>query len=254
WRFTGLVLAVYLALNIVFAMLYMAVGLEHLEGTVGETALMQWLDAFFFSAQTVTTLGYGRISPVGTPASVVAAIESLVGLLSFALATGLLYGRFSRPDARIKFSANALVAPYRDITGFMFRIVNERSSQLIEVEVEVLVSYVIPGTNRRRFETLSLELSKINFFTTSWTVVHPIKEESPLYGVDEAMLIAMEAEFVILLKGFEDTFSSQVYHRSSYTCDEVRFNAKFNPMVETSNDDYLGVELTKMGDYEFLGE
>ena len=110
-RFMMIVFFYYFSLNMIFSMLYLAVGMEGLEGTVGETPFEHWLDAFFFSAQTITTLGYGRISPIGTSASIVAAIESLIGLLGFALVTGILYGRFSRPNARIKFSENVLVSP-----------------------------------------------------------------------------------------------------------------------------------------------
>ena len=135
----------------------MGIGMENFVRTGGDGPLDRMMDAFFFSAQTLTTVGYGHISPKSHLVSAVAALESLLGLLSFALATGLLYGRFSRPHAQICFSRNGIVAPYRGITGFMFRFVNRRSNQLIEVEATVALSLNDPESNARRFVTLVLE-------------------------------------------------------------------------------------------------
>lgn len=232
WRLGVLIVLGYFLTNILFSAAYLAVGMDSLAGVTGESTWEQCLDAFFFSAQTITTLGYGRISPVGTAASSIAAIESMLGLLGFALATGLVYGRFSRPNARIKFSENALVAPYRGITGLMFRMANERSSDLIEAEVEVTLSYVDLERNKRTFKLLELEISRINLFAMSWTVVHPIDEESPFYGLGLAELERRDIELVILLKAFEASFSSTVYRRQSYKASEILFGKKFAPMSE----------------------
>lgn len=249
-RFTLLVLLYYFAVNLLFSFLYLMVGIENLEGTVGETAFGRFLDSFFFSAQTITTLGYGRISPVGTPASVVAAIESLIGLLGFALITGLLYGRFSRPVARIKFSREALVAPYQNGKGLMFRIANERSSELIEVEVQFIMSYIDPAERKRQFKPLELELNKVNFLSLSWTVVHPILEESPLWELDEEGLCDMDAEFLILIKGFDDTFSQTVYQRFSYRYHEVVWDAKFSSIIIPQENNSLRLELDRIDDWD----
>lgn len=241
-RFGLYVLLFYFSLNVVFSMLYLAVGLEHLEGTVGETPLGMFLDAFFFSAQTVTTLGYGRISPVGAPASTIAAIESLVGLMGFALATGLLWGRFSRATAKIRYSKNAIIAPYRGITGFEFRIANERSSQLLEVEAQVILSYLLPNEDRRRFDQLPLEREKLNFLPLSWTVVHPIDEDSPLYGKNEQDLKTYDAEFIILVKAFDETFSQTIYSRCSYRFHELIWGVNFESVIGYTPD-YLELDL-----------
>ncbi|MEM0999710.1 MAG: ion channel [Bacteroidota bacterium] len=249
-KLVGLILLYYLVINIIFSVLYLAVGLENLEGTVGETPFMQFMDAFFFSAQTVTTLGYGRISPVGTSASIIAAIESLVGLMGFALVTGLLYGRFARPAARIKFSDVALIAPYRGITGLMIRLANERSSELIEVEAQIIYSFIDPDTNRRRFTPLELELKKVNFLSLAWTLVHPINEDSPMQGKSPEDLARADAEFLILLKGFDDSFATYVYQRSSYKYWEVIFGAKFKSITRAGDDEMLHVDLSRIGEYE----
>ena len=236
YKFGSLIIGGYFAVNILFSAAYLLVGMDSLAGVTGTTTWERCLDAFFFSAQTVTTLGYGRISPVGALASSIAAIESMVGLLGFALATGLLYGRFSRPNARVKFSEMAIVAPYKNMTGLMFRMANERSSDLIEAEIEVMLSFVDLEKGKRSFEMLKLEISRINLFATSWTVVHPIDETSKLYGLTHADFVARDIELIILLKAFEASFSSTVYRRQSYKPHEIQLGKKFLPMMEPKNN------------------
>lgn len=230
-KFSLLVLVAYGVVNLLFAMIYYFIGTEHLSGiTPDMSEKHRFMEAFFFSSQTLTTLGYGRIAPVGALASSVAAVESLLGLLTFALATGLLYGRFSRPQAKLLYSTNALVAPYRDITGLMLRISNKRSNQLIEVEAEITLSYQEKGKNSRSFASLALERKKINLFPSSWTLVHPITEESPFYGMSEQDLHDADVELIVLIKSFDDTFSQTIYSRSSYKAHEIIWGAKFLPM------------------------
>ncbi len=245
WRkFIFGILMLYLIMNLVFATIYYWVGVEHLAGIdLAGSETQKFLDAFFFSSQTLTTLGYGRIAPIGSLASSVAAIESMLGLLGFALATGLLYGRFSRPEAKILYSTKAVIAPYKNITAFMFRICNQRSNQLIEVEVEITLAYTEPGKTVRNYLAVPLERKKINLFPLSWTVVHPIDEASPFYGMNEADIIEMKAEFVILVKAFDDTFSQTVYSRSSYRAEEIIFGAKFLPMFSQQADGITRLDL-----------
>src|SRR5205823_5958279 len=148
-----------------FASLYFFLDISHLNGIIAETNYEKFLEALFFSTQTISTVGFGRLNPSGLTDSTIAAIESMTGLLGFALATGLLYGRFSRPVAKILYSKNAIVAPYKDHHGFMFRIANKRKSELIEVEAVVIMSHVEIENNKpvRKFSTLPLELSRISF-------------------------------------------------------------------------------------------
>lgn len=232
-KFLLLVVSGYVLVNILFAFIYLGIGIEHLTGIEKSSLLHNFGEAFFFSSQSITTVGYGRIAPLGASASAVAAVESMIGLLGFALVTGLLYGRFSRPQAKILYSNNAIVAPYKNSTGFMFRIANKRDNLLIEAEAQLLVALKIEkdGKFSRVFKPLSLELNKINFFNLSWTVVHPINEESPLYGITSEDLKESDAEFIILIKAFDDTFSQTVYSRSSYKYDEVIFDVKYVPMI-----------------------
>jgi len=256
WRFNIIIIALYVLVNLFFASLYMLVGMEHLGGTIAHTPFERFFEAFFFSAQTFTTVGYGRINPIGMTASSIAALESMVGLLAFALATGLLYGRFSRPTARILFSDNAVIAPYKAIKGFMFRIANARSNQIIEVEVQVTLSrneLDDHGKTVRKFYTLELERQKVVFFHLSWTIVHPIDEASPLYGWTKADLDASEAEFLILFKGFDDTFSQTVHARGSYKHFEVLENRKFAHIITIAQSGVPEIDLDRIHDVEEAG-
>jgi inward rectifier potassium channel len=173
----------------------------------------------------------------------------MTGLLAFALATGLLYGRFSRPYAKLLFSRHAVIAPYRGGSGLMFRIANQRTNQLIEVEATltvVLLQTLPDGSRSRQFYPLELERDKLNFFHLSWTIVHPIEPSSPLYGMTKEELDDSDAEFLILIKAFDDTFSQTVHTRSSYKHHEVRFAHKFVTMLQTGEDGVTEILLNRI--------
>jgi inward rectifier potassium channel len=228
-RFNTFVVLSYLVINILFAFIYLTFGINNLNAQ-HTYFFHDFLNSFFFSLQTFTTVGYGRLNPTSDIESFIAGIESLTGLMGFALATGLLYGRFSRPNAKIIFSKNAVIAPYRDITAFEFRIANARDNQLIEADIQVMLSMKDRAKGRetkRVFHNLSLERQKVTFFSLTWTVVHPIDKESPLYGLTASELKETDAEFLILFKAFDDTFSQTVHSRSSYKYDEIIWNAAF---------------------------
>ncbi|WP_435353808.1 ion channel [Emticicia sp. SJ17W-69] len=253
WRqFFLLVLLVYLLLNLGFAYLYYLIGVEHLAGVDMTTTHSQFWDAFFFSAQSLTTVGYGRIAPIGFAASFVAGLESLAGLMMFAIITGLLYGRFSRPNPRILFSKNAIIAPYLDTNALMFRMVNEKSNQIINLEVSLVFSKVEEknGVRNRQYYGLTLERSKVNFFPTNWTIVHAITEDSPFYGETSESLAAADAEFMIATQGIDDTFADPVHKRHSYFHDELVWGAKFKPMLETDGEESYILDLSKIDDYD----
>ena len=251
-RFLWLIVAFYVTLNFIFAGIYELVGVENLQGSDLSSPGNRFMDAFFFSSQTLTTVGYGRIAPIGMWASLVAAVESLIGLMLFALATGLLYGRFSRPVARIIYSDKAVIAPYLDITGFMFRIVNERANQLIDIQVElVMASLEIQPNGKaiRQYKGLNLERNKVNFFPTNWTIVHAITEDSPMFGLSQEKLIEQDTEFLILIKATEDTFNQTVHSRSSYHIRETIFGAKFSSMFDDKEGSGMVVlDLSKISD------
>jgi inward rectifier potassium channel len=247
--FLAIIFAAYLAVNTLFALVYYSLGPNQLQGADALTEFAHFLNSFFFSAQTLTTVGYGRVSPNGTAANIVAAIEAMVGLMGFALATGLLFGRVSRPSARIGYSEKMILATYLDGTSLQFRVVNQRANNLMEIEAQVLFMTVEgpPGQMRRNYKVLPLERKRVLFFPLTWTIVHPINEQSPLYGKTAKDLEQVQAEFLILIKGFDDTFSQTVHSRYSYRYDEIVWGARFVPAFETDSKGALVLEVDKVG-------
>jgi inward rectifier potassium channel len=229
WQFFFATAILYLVVNAAFATAYLACG----PGALGSEAVGMeyhtYLRAFFFSVQTLSTIGYGQVVPVGTAANTLVTLEALVGLLGFAIVTGLLFARFSRPTAKMLFSRHALIAPYQNITAVEFRVANARSNELIEVSAKVLLSRFeqIDGVRTRRYYQLELERSGVTFLPLTWTVVHPINERSPLYLETPESLRASQSEFLVLLSGFDETFSATVHTRTSYIPDEVLWGYRF---------------------------
>jgi inward rectifier potassium channel len=242
----------YLVANVFFAGAFLLCGPQALQGAQGTTLGERFLDAFFFSVQTLATIGYGGVSPHGLAANLLVTVEAFVGLMAVALATGILFARFSRPSAQILFSQNAVIAPYRGLTGLMFRIVNERRSQLIEVNATVSLSRyeTIGGVRKRKFHDLSLERRRVVFFPLHWVIVHPIDENSPLHGVTPGELAASDAEVLILLSAIDETISQAVHARSSYKHDEIVWSARFADMFEKSSDGRLGIDLRRLHSIE----
>ncbi|HXY69729.1 MAG TPA: ion channel [Gemmatimonadales bacterium] len=248
-RFMGMVAGSYVLFNGGFAVAYLACGPGALAGGAG-TGFGR---AFFFSVETFSTIGYGNVVPVGLAANLVVTVEALAGLLWLALATGLLFARFSRPTARVVFSRTAVIAPYHGITAFEFRIANARSSQLLEVEATVMFARMEEqhGRTLRRFYPLSLERSSVVFFPLSWTVVHPIDETSPLRGLTRDDLRRSDGEFLILLAGVEETFAQRVHARSSYKWDEVVWGAKFGDILHhPTGDEPITIDVGRLHNIE----
>lgn len=255
-RFAVYALAFYVLVNALFAAIYMMCGPHALVGPNFdglEYTLNSFLRAFFFSVETFGTIGYGHIAPYSLSANIVITIESIVSLFSVALTTGLVFARFSRPTARIAYSQNAVVAPYQEKSGFMFRCANARNNQLVDVSVRVLYSRLEErnGVRIRQFTTLPLEFERVTFFTLSWTVVHPIDDTSPLFGISYDHLVQNDAEFLVLLSGIDDTFAQTVHSRTSYKASEVIWGAKYTPIfVESPNRGVIGMDLSRIHDYE----
>jgi inward rectifier potassium channel len=232
WKFFTLIFIFYILINLFFAIIYYIVGVENLSGMSTGSDLEKFAEAFFFSSQTFTTVGYGRISPSGFGTSAIAAFEALIGLLSFAVVTGLLYGRFSKPTAHIKFSGNAIIAPFKEINALMIRIAPYKNINLTDAEAKLTLGMITEenGIKKNKFFPLQLEYTTVNSLTLSWTIVHPITEDSPLFGFSKEDYENTPGEFIAYIKAFDDKFSSTVVIRSSYTFKEITVGAKFNPM------------------------
>lgn len=239
----------FIVINTVFAAGYFLLPLDQISGILARTGLGRFLDCFFFSAHTLTTVGYGNIAPAGLEANIITSFEAMLGVLSFAVATGLLFGRVSRPSARIGFSDNMLITPYLNATSLQFRVVNRRTNSIVELEARLMLMVVKTenGEARRRYEILRLERDRVLFLPLTWTVVHPIDNESPLWGKTAEDLSSLQAELLILLKGYDDTFNQTVFARRSYRHDELVWGAHFAPAFHADAEGELVLELRKVG-------
>lgn len=252
-KFLLLLLSVYIAVNIFFAGIYYLIGIEHLAGIQQGSVFKEFTEVFFFSAQTFTTVGYGRISPIGFSASAVSTFEAFLGLLSFALATGLFYGRFSRPQAFLRFSHNAVIAPYKEGLAFMLRMAPYKNNFLSEVEAKLNLAMQLDenGKKTNRFFALDLELSKINSLSLSWTLVHPIDEKSPFYHLTQEDISIANMEAMVYVKAFDDIFSNTVIQRYSYIASEIVWGAKFKIMYHPDADKNKTIlQVNQLNDFE----
>jgi len=255
WKFSLLVLSFYLSFNLLFTLAYYFICPDDIAGMIYNNEREKFMEIFFFSSQSLTTVGYGRLNPTGIIASSIAGLESMIGLMGFAMATGLLYGRFSRPTAKLLYSENIIIAPYTHPTlsvsaptALMFRIANARRNQLIEVESLILFSFneTEDGNTRRKFATLNLEVSKISFLAMSWTIVHPINEESPLKDLSAQDMQDLDVEFLVSIKAIDDTYSQQIFARNSYKWTELKFDSKFTTILSKSNHGKTNIDLRKL--------
>jgi inward rectifier potassium channel len=255
-RFFATVLAGYLLINLLFALVYFGLGPGQLRGADGAGETDRFLNDFFFSTHTLTTVGYGNIVPATVIANIIVSLEAIAGLMSVALGTGLLFGRFSRPSAKIAFSERILMAPYQDQGSLQFRIVNLRPNILMELEANLVLMTVEgpPGKLTRQFQPLKLERDKVYFLPLTWTIVHPLDETSPLYRKTAEDLERLQAEFVVLIKAFDDTFSQTVHSRYSYRYDELTWEAKFRPAFEFNEDGDMILNVDRVGSHALLGE
>lgn len=234
--FFSLSILSYVLINVFFALIFMTLGVEEeLTGIIKKDFFSKFAHAFFFSVQTFTTVGYGTISPNGFLANMVASVDALFGLLSLALITGIFFARFSKPKAQILFSEKAVICDFKDgLKGFMFRIANKRNNKIIDLEVFVTMTW-IEGSAERKFRQLKLERNKLLLFPLNWTIVHPIEDKSPLYEKTKEEILTMKPEFIIQLKGYDDSFSSQIHMNSSYIAEEILWDKKFDTMYQEIN-------------------
>ncbi len=250
WSFGGLTLLVYFVMNCFFAALYLLIGVENLVGATDDGLAPFWT-AFFFSVQTITTVGYGSISPQGFMANFIAALGAFTGLMAFALATGLLFARFSKPSVRILFSDKAIVGAYRTDEAFMFRLANERKNMLTNLRVEVIAAWIVrdnEGKERRMYSPLELERDHLSMLPLSWTVVHPLTDDSPI-RLCQKMEDQSDLEIMIILECYDDTFANIVRTHYSYKFEEIVWNAAYEPAFEFDEDGYTILDLDKIPQY-----
>ncbi|MDR3681371.1 MAG: ion channel [Flavipsychrobacter sp.] len=258
WKFVGIIFLFYFVINVLFTLAYMVAGVSELQGLTCTTNWGKYKELFFFSCQTFTTVGYGRINPLGDWANLIAAIEALTGFLSFALATGLIFGRFAKPRSYLMFSNMALISPYKNITALTFRFVTYKDNHVLtNVEIKVNIALKVPedGKDVYKFYDLALERYKVDSLPLNWTVVHPIDESSPIAGFNYQDMVNADVEIYVLITGFDAVYSSPVLQRTSYTYQEMKFNAKFVPMYHDSADGQTTIlEMHKLNQIKILEE
>ncbi|MEO7522806.1 MAG: ion channel [Ferruginibacter sp.] len=256
WKFIAVIFIFFFAINLIFTTFYYFIGPDQLDGMINGNDWKIFREIFYFSTQTFTTVGYGHVNPIGDAANMVAAVEALTGFLSLAIATGLIYGRFSKPRAYLMFSDQALICPYKGITGLMFRIAAYKDKHaLTDLEIRLNAGILLTEGEKTEYKyfSLSLERTKVESMPMSWTVVHPIDENSPLYGFTDEDLKNADAELYVMVRGFDDVFSNYVQQRTSYTFKEILFNRKFVPMFRESEDGNTTIlELHKLNDFKEL--
>ncbi|SUX47159.1 ion channel [Chryseobacterium indoltheticum] len=253
FRFITYLVVMYILINLVFAFIYYLIGVEHLTGIDKSNPLDEFIDVFFFSSQTFTTVGYGRIAPVGFMASLVATFEAFLGLLTFAIATGLFYGRFSRPRAYLRFSDIAVIVPFQDVTALMFRLAPYKNNALTDADVTLSTAIEIneEGTLKSNFYRLETQLSKINTLALNWTIVHKIDENSPFFGFSADDFKNTNIEIIVHVRAFDEVFSNTVVQRSSYVSREIIYGAKFISMYYPDKEkDSTVLDLDKINEYQ----
>ena len=247
------IIALFIGTNLFFALVYYWCGVNQLTSIEVNNGWDELLYCLYFSTQTLTSVGYGYISPVSHAVNLVAALEATIGLAGFAFVTGISYGRFSKAKAKILFSQNIIMAPFNDGKGMMFRVVNSRRNKLIEMKALVILSYLDPELDKRLYKRLELQIEQISLFPLPWTIVHPLNQDSPLHETSASDLKRMDAEIIITLNGFDETFNQQVHQIHSYKYFEFVFNASFQPMYETNKTTgQVIIDFDRLGNFKKL--
>lgn len=249
------VLLIYILANLFFASLYYLTGADQIVGTEGSGVHPFW-QCYFFSLQTFTTVGYGGLHPRGLLTNTIAGLEAFLGLMTFALATGALYGRFSRPVSSIKYSPNILIAPFKEGKALMLMLCNNKKGNLANVEAKLNFSWIDEdpdGKPIRRYTVLDLDIPKISMLALSWTLVHPIDENSILSQFSESDFTERDVEVFVMISAYDDTFAQTVNSRNSYLGSEFVFNARFLRPFFTDENGNTVLDVVHLGAYEKLG-
>lgn len=240
------IICVYLALNAIFADLYLLIPNSIENATAGS-----FKDSFFFSVQTMATIGYGKMVPSGTFANILVTIEALIGMGSLAVATGILFAKLSKPTSRVLFSKIAVIAYHDGVKNFIFRLANERSSRIVDPRIKVVLvrdEVTVEGHKIRRFHDLKLVRDFIPLLLLSWSVYHPIDEESPLYQTTEKLLKETNTEIIISLTGLDETLSQTVHAQHSYIAEEILCSGYFVDIIARDESGRVNVDYNKFHD------
>ena len=245
-KFLGLIAGGYVFTNVLFALAYLIEG-----NGIANAKPGNFLDAYFFSVQTMASIGYGALYPQTVYANTLVSIEALLGLMGLSMATGLMFTRFTRATAKVRFTNVALIYPYDEVPTLIFRVANERKSWILEAQIRVtMVKSEVnkEGHFMRRFYDLSLTRSDSPLFSLSWTVMHPIDRESPLYGMTPEMMIDEEIEIVVMLTGIDETLSQTIHARHSFVPQEILWNVQFVDIMSRTSEGKICIDYSRFHD------
>lgn len=249
-KFFIILFSAYVLLNLLFTCIYLIVGFENIAGIDPKEGPV-FMQAFFFSIQTFTTVGYGTLAPLGVATQTVAAAEAFVGFLSFSLATGLLYGRFSRPRSKIAFADNFLYSKYEDGYSFKFKLTNLRDVVLQDTEAKVICMFNgvnENGDKTRKFFMLPLTLPHIEIMALTWTLVHKIDEESPFWKKSKEEMMEMQPEFLVLINAYDEVYSERIRARKSYIIQDVIWNKNFKTIFTSRPDGKVEMDVRELNE------
>lgn len=253
WKFFVFVFLTYTLINVVFAIVYNLIGIEQITPSTGNV-FRDLLNGFFFSAQTITTVGYGGIAPQGLIANVIASFQAMIGLLGFSFITGLLYGRFSKPKAIIRFSEHLVVRDFKEHRAIMFRLMNRRKNMMIEPKATVTLAISEWDEEQkdyqRMFYQLKLERDKIMYLPTMWTIVHMLDDVSPLSKYTNEELKKLDAELYILLEYHDEAFSQKLFKIFSYKFSKLKIDKKFVPSFTFDEEGNTVLDHSKLNELE----
>ena len=236
----------YLVANTLFAFAYLIGG-----NNIGNARPGSFLDAFFFSVQTLATIGYGAMYPKTTYANLIVTFEAMVGLIGLAVLTGLAFARFAQPTARVIFSKLAVISPYEGVPTLMFRTANQRRNQILEAQLRVSLmrdEISAEGLFIRRLHELELIRNWTPSFSLSWLVLHPIDESSPLYGASQESLLQSRASIIVSLSGVDETVSQMIHARHSYAAHEILCNHQFVDIFHETPDGHRYIDYNHFHD------
>jgi inward rectifier potassium channel len=240
-----MIAGLFVAANLIFALAYF------LDGGLEGGRPGSFADAFFFSVQTMATIGYGKVSPASTFANLMVAAEAVTGLVGLAMVTGLVFAKFSRPTARVRFSSVAVIAPRDGVPCLMFRMANLRGDRIVEASIHVALGRydtTAEGDTMYRIHDLKLLRHQNPIFSLSWTAIHPIIEDSPLIGETRESLAALKAQIVVSLTGLDETFNQTIHARHQYNIDDIVWNARFADVFNRLPNGEVKIALDRFDD------
>ncbi len=251
--FVTIVFCIYLFTNTIFTILYIISGPSGLSG-IDDASGDVFSKVFYFSAQTLCTGYFTDTIPVSIRSTSLAAVEAVVGLFLFALITGLLYSRFAKPNSKIIFSNKILIGPYKEGNALMVRIANIKRNQLLKVSAELilLLRIEVDGVMRNMFYNLKLEQQTIGMLLLTWTIVHPIDEESPLDAFSIEDIAAAKGEIIVVIEGSDDILSQNVFARTSFASADIISNCSFEDITYTNKRNVLTIDISKMNQYKMI--